>query len=67
MTQEANKLQFSRKWIKKARVKIERVDKVEFRELLRDHYHKVGDNHNGPLINISLIGPFKEGYLDNQD
>ena len=45
MTQEASELQFSRKWIKKARVEIEKADKVKFSELLMDHYHKVGDNH----------------------
>ena len=40
---------------------------MEFSELLMDHYHKVGDNHEEHLIDISLTGPFKEGYLDNQD
>ena len=53
--------------IKKARAESERVNKVEFKELLMDYYCKVGDNHDGPLIDISLTGPFKEGYLDNQD
>ena len=36
MTQEASELQFSRKWIKKARVNFKKVNKVNF---------KVGDNH----------------------
>ena len=45
MTQEANKLQFFKKGIKKARVEIERADRVKFNGLLMDHYHKVGDNH----------------------
>ena len=42
MTQEASELQFSKKWIKKAKVDIERADKVKFSELLMDHYHKTG-------------------------
>ena len=46
MKQVASEPQLSRKWTKKARVKIERADKVTFNRLSTDHYHKVGDNHD---------------------
>ena len=46
MTQEAREPQLSRKWTKKARVKMERANKVAFNGLLMDHYHKVRDNHD---------------------
>ena len=45
MTQEAREPQLSRKWTKKARVKIETADKVAFNGLLLDHYNKVQDNN----------------------
>ena len=40
MTQEASELQFSKQWIKKAKVEIERANKVKFNKLLVDYYHK---------------------------